>query len=56
MAGITASVRALGGYLFVDGRYTYGLADIAKFESKPNGYKPAQHRIIGLSFGYAYSF
>jgi Outer membrane protein beta-barrel domain len=56
IAGVGVSTEILGGDIFIEGRYTYGLADISKFETKPSNYTSSKNQIMGLSLGYLINF
>lgn len=56
MAGLGISTEIFGGSFFIEGRYTYGLADISKFETNPSNYTSSKNQIIGASAGYLFKF
>lgn len=56
MAGLGVKIYVGSGAVILDARYTYGLADISKFDQVPQNYVKSSHRVGAVSIGYVFDF
>ena len=56
IGGLGVSFSTGNGYILLEGRYQYGLADLVYLSTKPDGYVSTYNRGFQASIGYAIKF